>query len=42
MGHVVHVLDNRDQVDAFIAWANDQYHATRDRDTEAIENGYPL
>jgi len=42
MGHVVHVLDNRDQVDAFIAWANDQYVANRERDIEAIKNGYPL
>ena len=40
MGHVVHVLDSRDQVDAFIAWANQEYWANRNKDTKAVENNY--
>lgn len=40
MGHVVHVLNSRELVDAFIAWA--KYSETNDRDTDAtaVQNNY--
>lgn len=40
MGHVVHVLNSREQVDAFIAWACKMRRAEVYDDTEAIKNNY--
>lgn len=42
MGHVVHVLDSREQVDAFIAWGI--YHGCTHlvEDVEAKKNNYSL
>lgn len=40
MGHVVHVLDSKAQVDAFVAWAVGMHRAEAYDDTEAIKNRY--
>lgn len=41
MGHVVHVLDSKDLVDAFIVWAvRTGLNPTREADTTAVKNRY--
>ena len=41
MGHVVHVLDSKDLVDAFISWAVRAWpESHRDEDERAVQNRY--
>ena len=43
MGHVVHILDSREQVNAFIEWAaHSEWTNDRDGDVTAVVNNYRL